>query len=104
MPNDVYTRIELAVKDIEDKHKAQYELMDYTAWLQGLYIQRAVASVMSKRARYPKEPFSQKQSTHIVCTEDMSDDEKMRITNMLFMNLEEMQSRFEANKVIEGVD
>lgn len=103
-PNDVYTRIEVAVKEIEQKQKAESQMVDYTAWLHGLYVQYAVASIMSKRAKYPKKPFSQKETGKIVVTEDMSDEQKAEITNILFANLEEMQGKFEAHKVMEGVD
>lgn len=31
--------------------------VNFTAWLQGAYIQSAVASVLSKNVQYPNKPF-----------------------------------------------
>lgn len=47
-------------KDLEPYKKAfekRQEYDNYLAWVQGLYIQNAVASIMSKKVKYPKKPF-----------------------------------------------
>lgn len=36
----------------------QIKLLDVAAYYQGLYVQQAIASCFSKRARYPKKPLS----------------------------------------------
>ena len=40
-----------------DKMEADIKMMNYNAWLQGLYISSAVASVFSKGHKYFKEPI-----------------------------------------------
>ena len=36
-----------------------FERMKYNAWLSGLYVQLAVGSCLSKKCKYPKEPFGE---------------------------------------------
>lgn len=36
----------------------QIKLLDISAYYQGLYVQQAIASCFSKRAKYPKQPLS----------------------------------------------
>ena len=79
-------------------YKIRQEEINRTAWLNGLYIQRAVASVLSKKAKYPKKPFGKEdadQLTEIICTEDMTEEEKKRATDLFFGNLAQMQRDFE---------
>ena len=44
-------------KAYETELEARQTRMNLDAWLHGLYIQHAVASVMSKSAKYPQKPF-----------------------------------------------
>lgn len=39
------------------KLEAKQNRMNLDNWLQGLYNQHAIASVLSKRAKYPQKPF-----------------------------------------------
>ena len=92
-PHDV--DLFLQVKSDEEKQKG--EIMNYTAWLNGLYVARAVASVMSKKSKYPKKPISDKDSEFvdsIVVTEDMSEEAKEHTRQLLLGNLLEMQNDF----------
>lgn len=45
---------ELKIKEKNDEWKMKVNL---TAWLQGAYIQLAVASALSKNVQYPAKPF-----------------------------------------------
>lgn len=45
---------ELCQKDRVEKWKMK---VNFTAWLQGAYIQSAVASALSKNVQYPAKPF-----------------------------------------------
>ena len=92
-PHDV--DLFLQVKSDEEKQKG--EIMNYTAWLNGLYVARAVASVMSKKSKYPKKPISDKDSEFvdsIVVTEDMSEEAKEQTRQLFLGNLLEMQNDF----------
>jgi hypothetical protein len=44
-------------KAYEMKMESQQAQMNLEAWLDGLYVQNAVASVLAKNAKYPKKPF-----------------------------------------------
>ena len=103
--------VELFISEYDKRKKSEtevfFERMKYTAWLNGVYIRMAVASVLSKRAKYPKEPPGTEEESngnHIVAREDMSESEKTELTKLLFSNLEEMQKDFERtnNPVGEG--
>lgn len=98
-PNDVYLFLEQNQKRIEAEQKQRAELIDHQAWLTGAYVQRAVASVMSKRAKYPKEPFTQKKPSKMVAHEHMTAEEKQTMIDQLFSNLDEMKGKFEASHV-----
>lgn len=45
------------VKAQESKVKYEYERIDYEAWLNGLYVRLATASVLSKDVKYPNKPL-----------------------------------------------
>ncbi len=52
---DAYVKAhELSLKNKVEEWKMK---VNFTAWLQGAYIQTAVASVLSKDSHYPKKPF-----------------------------------------------
>lgn len=52
----------------------EMKLMDILAYYQGLYVQRAISSCFSKRAKYPKKPFSL-QNEEKKRVEEMSEEE-----------------------------
>lgn len=92
--------VDIFITEMSEKQKAEYEreneMVDYRAWLHGLYVQKAIGSALNgRKSPYPKQPFMQKDKNHIVATEDMSQEEKDRATQLLFGNLEEMQKSFE---------
>lgn len=100
-PNDISIYIEEYDKRVKAETEAQYERLKYGSWLQGLYIRSAVASVLSKRAKYPKRPYGEEDNNgngEINCTEDMSEEQKQDALNRFFGNLEEMQKQFERTK------
>lgn len=97
-PTDVWLFLREHNKRVRAEAEAEAEKIEYAAWLNGLYIQRAVASVLSKKAKYPKKPFGKEdaeQLTEIICTEDMTEEEKKRATDLFFGNLAQMQRDFE---------
>lgn len=101
-PNDVQLYIDVMAKKEKERRDMEIDLLDYRAWLHGLYVARAVASVMSKHARYPREPLSKENSEHIIATEDMPEEQKEELRQMFLGSLVDMQSKFEANKMISG--
>lgn len=83
-------------KRMKTEAEANFERMKYTAWLNGMYVRIAVASCLSKKAKYPKQPYGEdEQKDVIVATEDMSEEEKAEATTLFFNNLFEMQNDFE---------
>lgn len=105
-PHDVELFIDFYDKRVRSEAEASFERMKYAAWLNGLYVRIAVGSVLSKRGKYPKEPYDSKneQNEHIVAREDMSEEEKERLTGMFFDNLIEMQNSFNEAKEEAGED
>lgn len=90
-PNDIDLFITQHDEERRDVLKAEAEKIQYTAWLNGAYIRLAVASVLSKKSKYPKKPpGEQEQVQHIEVTEDMSEEEKNDALEKLTKNLEEL--------------
>lgn len=66
---DAYAKAyELSLKDKVEEWKMK---INFTAWLQGAYIQSAVASVLSKDAHYPKKPFE-------LFSEEISEEQRQK--------------------------
>ena len=97
--------VDLFIDEKSKERKEQSELHDYLAWLNGVYVMKAVAAVLNgRKSRYPKEPLSQSKSDVIVATEDMSEEQKAVLTDQLFANLEEMQHQFELTHTTQTGD
>lgn len=58
---------ELRLKEKTDEWKMK---VNFTAWLQGAYIQSAVASALSKNVQYPAKPFE-------LFSEETSEEQKL---------------------------
>lgn len=102
-PHDIEVFINQYDKRVRAEMDAEFERMKYSAWLSGLYVRSAVASCLSRKAKYPKEPYSEKDTNEvIVATEDMSDEVKAELTTKFFDNLFEMQKKFEISKQADG--
>lgn len=97
-PTDVYLFMTEYDKRLKAKTEAEFKKMEYSAWTTGFYVRIAVASVLSKKAKYPKQPYGHEEQNTIVAREDMSAEEKAEITDLLFANLGEMQRKFENYK------
>lgn len=48
-------------KSWENNQKRQYDYDNHVAWLHGLYIRSAIGSAMSKKNKYPKQPFGKEE-------------------------------------------
>lgn len=98
-PNDVYMVLDAKRQEIEADAKTRAEIIQYQAWLNGVYVRSAVASVLSKKAKYPKNPIERKgdkiETDEIVATEDMPEAEKQRARELFIQNLFELQTEFE---------
>ncbi len=64
-PDLLWTYRNLYVQKVEQDVKLQQEIINYQSWLQGLYIQRAIASNFSKEIKYFEKPidFNEKPKT-----------------------------------------
>lgn len=90
-PND----IEIFIDEFDKRYRTELEVqskhLEYGAWLNGLYVRMAVASTLSKKAKYPKEPFGDKQKQEsITVTEDMSEEEKEKARQEFAKNMMEL--------------
>jgi len=56
-PDLLWTYRNLYIQKMEQDIKLQKEIINYQAWLQGLYIQRAIASNLSKGIKYFEKPI-----------------------------------------------
>ena len=101
-PNDIEIFIDQFLKRRKWEMDVYFERMRYTAWLNGLYVQNAVASVLSKRATYPKEPYGNSKEVTIEATEDMSEEEKDFARKALLQNLLGMQEEFNQSHNVES--
>ena len=102
-PSDVELFIREYDKRLKREAEVSFEHMKYAAWLNGIYVRIAVASVLSRKAKYPKEPPGMEDNKEeIIANENMSEEEKTKLTKMLFSNLEEMQKDFERTKQSAG--
>ena len=102
-PNDIDVFIDQYDKLKKHEAEADFERMKYSAWLTGLYVRTAVASVLSNKAKYPKKPFGEEeQIQHIEVTDDMSEEEKEKAREQLASNLMDLFIR--PNKDTGGSD
>lgn len=44
-------------KEYERKQQEEVDMMDYSAWLHGLYVKSAIAVFVNKHNQYPEEPL-----------------------------------------------
>ena len=51
------TRMKPIEKAYELEQEGQQRRMNLSAWVNGLYVQRAIASVLSRGAKYPAKPI-----------------------------------------------
>lgn len=72
----------MKLKDSSEQWKIK---INFKSWLQGVYIQNAVASVLSKNARYPSKPFdiSETEKTDIKNSEELIKERSKEIDKML---------------------
>lgn len=69
-------------KAYEMKMEARQNQMNLEGWLDGLYIQNAIASVMSKNAKYPKKPFDMFGTTKPKTPEEEAEEFKRYVEDM----------------------
>lgn len=84
---------------IEQK-KQEMKMLDISAYYNGMYVQRAIASCFSKNAKYPEKPLLiQKQMKEEIEQEkELTEEQKMKYQKQLLMQLQIMQSNFETGK------
>ena len=102
-PNDIDVFIDQYDKLKKHEAEADFERMKYSAWLTGLYVRTAVASVLSKKAKYPKQPFGEEQQIqHIEVTEDMSEEEKQKAREEFTKNMMDLFLQSNSNLADES--
>lgn len=71
-------------KELEEQSK----LMDYSAWLNGVYVAKAIGSCFSNKVKYPVNPITLQQHPDA----DLSETEKFKLW------IAEFNSRFDEKK------
>lgn len=84
---------------IEQK-KQEMKMLDISAYYNGMYVQRAIASCFGKNAKYPEKPLLiQKQMKEEIEQEkELTEEQKIEYQKQLLMQLQIMQSNFETGK------
>lgn len=77
------------------KEKEKTEEQNRVAWLNGVYISQAVASVLSEKSKYPDEPIKQKRR---LTPEEQEKAEKM---NAAIVEHNEKMRKLKEQKLIE---
>lgn len=76
------------IRLVKAYRKREQEEKNLQAYLNGIYVMYAVGSCLSKKVEYPHKPLDFGQ------TEEMSEEEKIAKTKLLFAQLEVMGSNF----------
>jgi len=93
-PND----IEIFIREYDSRKKSEIKIkteeIEYSAWLNGLYVRLAVSSVLNgKKVKYPKKPLEKNEpQINIEVTEDMTENEKDKIREQFAENMRELFS------------
>lgn len=91
-PNDV----EIFIKEYDARYerevKMRAEEIEYSSWLNGVYVRIAVASALNgKKVKYPKKPLDNKNvPQNIVVTEEMSEEDKEKARQQFAENMQEL--------------
>lgn len=56
-PDLLWVYRNLYIQKIEEEAKLQKEIMNASAWLQGLYVHKAIKSAFSRDEKYPEQPI-----------------------------------------------
>lgn len=94
-PNDIDIYIKEYDARYEREIKLKAEEIEYSSWLNGMYVRIAVASVLNgKKVKYPKKPLDSKNvPQNIEVTEDMSEEEKEKVRQQFADNMRELFSQ-----------
>ena len=98
--------IKAYVEGFNKEQKRQFEYDNVIAHLQGMYFAEAIAATVGnmfkgksgKKHEYPKDPYGLKDKEQQALSED---DKKKQVEN-LFLRLQIMQKNFEINKIEDG--
>lgn len=64
-------------KEYERKMQNEADMIDYSAWLHGLYVKSAISVFINKQNEYPAKPFHELNKTDI--NQDVSPDKQAAI-------------------------
>lgn len=94
-PNDIDIYIKEYDARYEREIKLKAEEIEYSSWLNGMYVRIAVASALNgKKVKYPKKPLDSKNvPQNIEVTEDMSEEEKEKVRQQFADNMRELFSQ-----------
>lgn len=80
---------------LDTEHRRMRE-MQYSAWLNGLYVRGAIASTLGK-AKYPDSPDEEDRKQRML-NGNLTEKEKIEYTKQLFASLEIQKTNFELER------
>lgn len=83
----------------KEKEEEKYKILEYQPWLIGKYVADAISCTFGKH-KYPKNPLlEENESSNIQQeTKELTEEEKIRQTEQIFLRLRIMEANFNLNK------
>lgn len=91
--------INLRLKAYKQEKEYKEKEIEYKSWLTGFYVQCAISSCFSKKAKYPENPLKQKV---VVENMDLTEEEKERYRREFLERLQRMEKKFNKEKSKNG--
>lgn len=87
--------VNLRIKSYREDQEYRAKEIKYQSWLTGLYVQNAISSCFSKKAKYPKNPLKEE-----IVVEDMklTENEADFYRDQFMKRLQRMEKRFNESK------
>lgn len=92
--------IEMYIDIYKEKEEEKYKLLEYQPWLIGKYVADAISCTFGKR-KYPQNPLLEENNnsnTKKTEVNELTEEEKIRQTEQLFLRLRIMGANFNLNK------
>lgn len=84
-----------------EQKEQELKLLDVSAFYNGLYVHRAIASCFSKNTKYPEKPLLLEKrlgEPKEIGEKELTEEQKIEYQKRLLMQLQILQSNFETGK------
>ena len=100
------TKLQPYIKAYQEREKKRFEEMDYIGWLFGMYNFKALNVALSglsgkhSGAKYFEQPMHKQKKDSILPDDgkELTEEEKIQATKLLFASLDAMKMNFDMNK------